>query len=203
MYINSTTNTNQTAFLTSPCLDMSRLVNPSLTFWYHMYGSDINTLYIESNASGNWQIIDSIVGQQQNSTISPWIQDSIPLIASQLSPYFKIRFRSFVNGQNSNIAIDDISIFGDSIVTSNTYISDLLKDENLNIYPNPNTGVFYIKGSEEIFGKNYEILNIQGQNIQKGQFQSNQEKVEIKNKAKGIYFLRVRELGIQTKIVVY
>ena len=205
MYINPNSSHTLTASLISPCIELSRTVNPVLTYWYHMYGIDINTLYVESNASGAWQVIDSIVGQQQMSSNSPWLQGSIALDSTNSSIGFKIRFRSTVTGRRSNISIDDISIKGDSIVTAiveNKYMYQPTEEDVL-VYPNPNNGQFYLYGNYKTIGEEYVILNLQGKQIGQGRLTAEKIQLNLNTSAKGIYFLLINKLGIQKKIIVY
>ena len=66
----------KTAFLLSPCFDISGLTNPYITFWYHMYGLDMGILYIDIDTGGTWIALDSIVGEQQTSDTDPWLVDT-------------------------------------------------------------------------------------------------------------------------------
>ncbi len=102
--------TGDEAILTSPCLDASNIVgNAVVSFWYHMYGSAINRLYVEYlNSNGEWITADSIVGQQQISSSDEWQNKVMFVPADQLH---KIRFRA-IRGSSyeGDIAIDDIFI---------------------------------------------------------------------------------------------
>jgi hypothetical protein len=96
--------------LTSPCLDASNIANMAVvSFWYHMYGSDINRLYIEYlNSNQEWITFDSIIGQQQTSNADAWKNKIAFVPADQLH---KIRFRAIRgNSYEGDIAIDDIYI---------------------------------------------------------------------------------------------
>lgn len=87
---------------------LSGLIVPSpnqcLTFWYHMYGRDINTLKVFQNNSGHNKELWSKSGSQGNK----WHVHSLPLI--NIGPY-RIIFKAFRgNADKSDIAVDDISI---------------------------------------------------------------------------------------------
>ncbi|OPL32967.1 hypothetical protein AM593_07550, partial [Mytilus galloprovincialis] len=79
-------------------------LNQCLTFWYHMYGRDINTLKVFQNSSGHNKELWSKTGNQGNK----WHVHSLPLI--NIGPY-RINFKAIRgNGDRSNIAVDDIFI---------------------------------------------------------------------------------------------
>ncbi len=114
--------------LTSPCIDMSNLQDTALiSFWYHMYGSDVNTLNIEYlNNSGEWISLGSITGQQQISNSDDWRMwiGFVPV-----NDFHKIRFVA-IRGSSyeGDIAIDDINISQTASIN--------LKAENISV-PSP------------------------------------------------------------------
>ena len=70
MYI-ETSNTGGPYTLTSECIDITALSNPSLRFYYHMYGATMGTLDVSINGTSVW----SLSGDQGNS----WIQAQVDL----------------------------------------------------------------------------------------------------------------------------
>ncbi len=62
---------------------------------------------------------------------------------------------------------------------------------NLSIFPNPNTGLFTIKGTNQ---GTYKILNINGQIVQQGDLQENGD-VDMSIAAQGIYFIHLSVNG--------
>ncbi len=100
------------AIIASPCFDFTNVAAPRLAYWYHMFGSNIGTLYVEAERNGNWIVIDSIVGQQQLAKFDPWARRVVSLNQFARSTV-KIRFRAPKNGTGGNqyIAIDDIEIY--------------------------------------------------------------------------------------------
>ncbi|MBL4577972.1 MAG: hypothetical protein JKX74_05830, partial [Flavobacteriales bacterium] len=103
-------NPGATASLLSSCLDISALSVPTVSYWYHMFGANMGTLYVEVNNGVSWVSVDSIVGQVQTADTDPWIGDSVDL--SAFSGIIQIRFRGVTGaGFTSDLAIDDITVF--------------------------------------------------------------------------------------------
>ena len=103
---------SRTAALISPCFDLTGLTTPTLTFDYHMYGSQINNLKTEVSTDGgsSWTQIFSRSNNQGNS----WFAQSIDLNTYKSS---NVVFRftattgaSSSNGWQSDIAIDNIRV---------------------------------------------------------------------------------------------
>lgn len=96
--------------ITSPQIFLDPVVaNPTLKFYHHMYGADIDSLYVEVDNGGGWTTIWSLSGSQQSASNDPWI-----LIQQSLLAYsgdtVQIRFTGVNNGFNGDIAIDEVSI---------------------------------------------------------------------------------------------
>lgn len=101
-----------------PCVVLKDSVARALSFYYHMYGSDISRLnvFIDSSSSTTssvtWHNALSIRNPQQYSESDEWIRADV-----DLSPYIgkviKIRFSAVIlpgSGAKANIAIDDLEI---------------------------------------------------------------------------------------------
>ncbi|MCH8317375.1 MAG: PKD domain-containing protein, partial [Bacteroidetes bacterium] len=101
---------NKTAILLSACIDISSLTAPRLEFWYHMFGANMGTLYVDVYSGGVWTTVDSLIGQQQTAQTDPWLKALVNL--SSFSGVIKIRFRGITGlAFDSDMAIDDIRIF--------------------------------------------------------------------------------------------
>ncbi len=104
-------NPSQTAIVEGPCVDLTQRTAASWSFWYHMWGGNMGTLYAEAADScadtpSTWTPISTISGDQGDS----WQQASIDL-ASRLGTKFKIRFRGVTgSGFQSDIDIDDVLV---------------------------------------------------------------------------------------------
>ena len=67
--------------LVTPCIDLTSLIAPKMSFWFHMYGSDIGTLRVDVLDSAGASMgtpytwsnnVNRIDGQQQNSSAAAW-----------------------------------------------------------------------------------------------------------------------------------
>ncbi|MEZ4721770.1 MAG: hypothetical protein R2813_07850, partial [Flavobacteriales bacterium] len=104
------------AILESACVNLSGEAAPLISYWYHMYGSVIDTLWFEGTSDGiNWIVYDSLPNQQQSAGAGsdPWRNHIVP-VPSNVG---KVRFRLTSQGCCAGDAsLDDVMIFGaDSI----------------------------------------------------------------------------------------
>lgn len=100
-----------------PCIDLRDSTARMLSFYYHMYGSDIRRLAIHidstyNSSTANWHIAKAIDGQQHSSESQGWSKAYL-----DLSPYIgkviKLRFYGVKDPSPTtyaHIAIDDIEI---------------------------------------------------------------------------------------------
>jgi len=98
------------AIFTSPCINISAYSNPTLKFWYHMFGANINSLKVDVLSNGVWHnSVGNIMGHQQNTATEPWKQAIVNL--SGYNGTIRFRFRAIKSSSYSaDIAIDDIAV---------------------------------------------------------------------------------------------
>lgn len=99
---------NVNANLWMPCLDLTSLSYPQLTFDYNMSGIDMGTLTVEVSTNGvTWTTLWTRSGDQGVN----WITDTIDLNAYTTESALRVRFNGVTgSGFNSDMAIDDVSI---------------------------------------------------------------------------------------------
>ncbi len=100
------------AEVVSPLIDLSPLNIPELTFWYHLFGSDIDSLSVEVFDGATWTTAWSIAGPQQTAKTDPW-QEAVVNISSYANDTIKVRFRAYrLNpfSLNAGISIDDFDV---------------------------------------------------------------------------------------------
>lgn len=99
------------ASLESPLIDISSLASPQLDFYYHMFGADMGSLFIEINDGTGWTIVDSLIGPQHNSASDPWLNRIIPL-NSYIGDTVQIKYTAIKSSGSfaGDICLDDIRI---------------------------------------------------------------------------------------------
>jgi PKD repeat protein len=107
------------AKLITPMISLANDTAPQLSFWYHMYGSEINMLRIDVRENGvaNWTPMDSIMGNSGGfvSQSSPWHEFLMPLDGF-IDDTVQFRFTAQrqisaqFNGANCRASLDDLSI---------------------------------------------------------------------------------------------
>ncbi|MCI0498283.1 MAG: M12 family metallo-peptidase, partial [Planctomycetales bacterium] len=114
-----------TIILEGPQLDASNYAM-TLSFYYHMYGSNIGTLNIDVYHDGAWQNgVWSITGQQQTSSGAPYSEGTVDL--SGYTGTIKVRFRGVAaGGTRGDMAIDDIRITGLALPNPPVFIGDII-----------------------------------------------------------------------------
>ena len=107
------------AKLITPLISLANDTAPQLSFWYHLYGSEINMLRVDVRENGvaNWTPMDSILGNSGGfvSQSSPWHEFIIPLDGF-IDDTVQFRFTAQrqisaqFNGANCRASLDDLSI---------------------------------------------------------------------------------------------
>ncbi len=103
---------DDSAFLYSPEIDLSNITDPYVTFSYHMFGGDIDSLTVyASNDNGfSWDTIGRIYGQQQTANTDAWLDTSFSLSA-YTNDTVSIAFLNVKStGFETDIAVDEFSI---------------------------------------------------------------------------------------------
>lgn len=95
--------------LTSPVVSTVSLANAALSFWYHMAGTAVGTIYIDVFSNGTWTNgVDSLVGAQQAINTDPWLNKVVSL--ASFSNSIQVRFRAICGtGWSGDMAIDAVS----------------------------------------------------------------------------------------------
>ncbi|TAE55760.1 MAG: hypothetical protein EAZ89_05355, partial [Bacteroidetes bacterium] len=97
--------------LFTPCISLSGLTTPRLSFWYHMAGVDIGTLEVRVIAAGVNTLAWSLSGPQQALETSPWLEGIVD-ISAYAGQTIQLEFRGICGPSfNGDIGLDDVSIF--------------------------------------------------------------------------------------------
>ncbi|PTM09315.1 MAG: hypothetical protein DA407_06090, partial [Bacteroidetes bacterium] len=121
---NTTTNVGQNVSITliSPCFDLTNYINPTFSFYYHMFGAGMGSLSVEisTDNGSNWNQLDAsgntvtntpiLNGQQQGSNAASWLQQNIDLNAYS-GLFIKLRFTGTTGSTYiSDMAIDQLNL---------------------------------------------------------------------------------------------
>jgi subtilisin family serine protease len=94
------------AYLVSPCLDLSAISEPEITFAYHMYGGDMGQMRLEIRGDGLWETMWSSAGNRQNL----WRLETLDL-SEYAGQVVRIRFIGIVGpGPRSDMALGFINL---------------------------------------------------------------------------------------------
>ena len=174
----------------TPCLDLTNGVQPTLSIWYHAYGSGIGWFHVDLFAGSEIirDVVPPIIGNQGDEwreleiDLSPWDGQIIGL-----------RFRGMTScDQAGDFAIDDVSLTDITPVDQwNQGISSQLR-----IYPNPTSGEFTIS-LKNVTGTTYHlrIIDLFGRNVFTQQVTTPEgtlrEKVNLSAFPAGIYLVQL------------
>ncbi len=101
------------AILTLPEFDLTPLTVPEISYFYHMYGADIQRLDLQvyDATSMTWTTIDSILGQQQSGSADAWLEARVDLSAYNTNTNLQLRFITVRGASfNGDVALDDITV---------------------------------------------------------------------------------------------
>jgi hypothetical protein len=88
-------NANDVAQLLSPLVDISALTSPEVRFSYHMFGTNIDTLFMDVNDGTGWSNgIFFLEGNQQSALADPWLDTAVSLAAFSSATTVQVRFRT-------------------------------------------------------------------------------------------------------------
>jgi len=189
-------------------VDVSALTTPELTFALASYNTDdidSNELYVEAWDGSAWAQVAMLT---QDSSL--WMSHTYSLASHTFGANLtRVRFRAErdPNGTvfyTNDLLIDDVKI-DEAVITS---INSTSNNVNLNVYPNPTSGLFTLNvNTTDVNELNIKVMNMHGQVVfAKNNFDniSNvNEQINLSNNAKGIYFVTVTsDKGIVTHKVV-
>ena len=147
---------NKTAIVNTECLNLENINECAISFFYHMFGKGVGSLFLEYTLDNEqWQILWEVKGNQGDE----WIFESIGLEVS--IPRGRLRFRAESNENNNQgiIALDHIKLYNTENVNLNIYYQDLDKDG----YGNPDSIQLFCSDLD-LFGYSKNRLDCNDQN---------------------------------------
>lgn len=192
LFINASTIPGRTAIIrTKDCLNLSLVPNPVVEFYYHMFGAQMGTLFVEvsTDNGANWLTIWSLSGNQGDL----WQKASI-----SLQPYntgaTRLRFRGVTGGQQSDMALDALYIgaASNSIFALKPTIgnSEIIRQDRL--YPNPSEGLFTLESSGKQPFESVDIYSQTGAMVWNSSIVSSSYLIDLSTQPVGVYFVRAR-----------
>jgi len=128
MYLETSCSAVRTANLETPTFDFTSAPSPQVSFWFHMYGNNMGSMFFEvsTNGGSTWSTLFTRTGQQHSSgAFSNWTQAVINASAYGGLSNVKFRFRGVSGtGFRSDMAIDDFLV--ENILPNNAGISALV-----------------------------------------------------------------------------
>ncbi|MGH1337916.1 MAG: trypsin-like peptidase domain-containing protein [Aureispira sp.] len=169
------------AILTSNCFNLSGLGNATVSFRYHMYGSNnMGDLKLQVSTGAGWTTIWSKVGNQGNS----WQLASVNINSYTSSSSVSFRFLGTTGTTwQGDMAIDAFAITGAPEAAT---VETVDAAPFLTVGPNPFQTHLNVATNMEGL-QQYRLVNIQGQVVQEGLLQGNS--IEVGNIARGVYFI--------------
>lgn len=178
---------NKEAVLMAPSIDLTGGVSPALDFWYHAYGSDIGRLHVDAfdGAMIHYDVMEPVVGNQGDE----W-KHAVVDLSEFNGKVIGLRFRGYTGGADKgDLALDDIAI------TDVTSVGESLSSEQIEVFPNPTTGLVNIsingiKGDYElnIFDLYGRVVYAASENVVSGNIN---KVVDLSGLEKGVYFLEL------------
>lgn len=101
---------------TKECVDFTTLTNPEMSFWYHMYGSDIDFLILQVKPTGTNTFVNvapSLITPANINSLDDWKYKSIDLstYGGTIIDMRLIGRKKATGGSKSDIAIDNLLIY--------------------------------------------------------------------------------------------
>lgn len=112
-YVESTDTCNlDTAILESPYIDLTNVVSPGFSFWYHQFTpdsiSDTFDILVSTDSGSTWSV--ELTGQN-NVPLDSWQFDSLGL-GGFVGQIIKLRIRFITSGDSIDFAVDDFIFHG-------------------------------------------------------------------------------------------
>ena len=172
------------AYLTSPCIDLTGVVNPQLSFRYHLYGGSMGELHVDVLNGTDWtlDVTNTMAFNQGN----VWRLRTIDLSAFA-NETINVRFRGITGWDSlSDMAIDDINI------TDATGLPEEALAGLMEVYPNPARDYLRLSLPEGHQAGEVVLFDLLGQVVQTRPVREDEQNLElnVNRVAKGAYVLR-------------
>jgi len=190
LYLEGTNCPDQTAMLISPCIDLTGVPYPRLSFACHMFGANTGNLHVDVLTSGSWT--EDIQGTViTGNTADQWLvfdQNLAPFSGSVIN----LRFRAETGSLDGDIALDNIRVENVPPV-SGTYDPDRL---HAAVFPNPSAGLYTVLAAKAAKGTVLTVSDLSGRVLHKleGVFDGNATVIlDLTGFPSGMYLLTLKD----------
>ena len=122
IYLEASACFNKTSFLLSPCIDLSTITGPQLSFWYNMSGAAMGELHLDILASG--ALIEDIMSPISGDQGTNW-QQAVVDLSAYAGDMITLRFRGITGADfTSDMALDDINIIETNIAPAPAFAAN-------------------------------------------------------------------------------
>lgn len=179
------------------------IVNNSTTGFAYPQAKIVNLTALPSGMSFhvnslNWEVFASAYnpGDTMSVYFSLYVTDSIPL-------NYTVDFRLYATNL-SPLSIDSCVFSKDFTLNLNSAPLSIKTFENprTKVYPNPANEYVEITFSKNELGREYQIVNMQGQLMKKGRIDTELMRENLEDYQAGVYFLKATFSNHVTKLVV-
>jgi len=185
--INSSTTTGLTGDLDLFLNLGNPALNYSLSFFYiNPYASDSLEIMLSTNGGSNFTSKGFILGGQIDTVQNLWNKRTYNLGAVNSSTSV-LRLRGHSNTFGFTRAIDSLDIK----TSPNTGVSQINNQTNIQLFPNPNHGLFTLKFENEN-AHNIQIFDPTGRVVLSESVEGNQYEIQLKDISKGLYFVKIQ-----------
>lgn len=172
------------------CLELIGGTSYTLDYWYKNFDLDAPCnleTYIGSEPTNT--AMSQLLTQDPVPTDTTY-QHSIKAFTVPNSGVYYIGFHaysSFGSG-SSSMRIDDINLDNGNFIGINE--NPVLR--NVNIFPNPGNGVFYLNSTKSSTKNSVDVYNISGQKVYSSQLNNlNQQRIDLSKLSNGVYTIRI------------
>jgi hypothetical protein len=168
-----------------------------------------SSLYIKFSSSGTPYVVFKDGGKSKKAVLmkyngTNWVSVGDPLSLGEAS-YTSLAFSS---GENPYVAYrDEASMRRTTVMKYGTItgLQEIAGNEKIQIYPNPNNGIFNIEYPNVVANNYIEVINLTGQMIySESPSSENITRIDLTGKPKGIYLVKIKQGAeiFQKKIIV-
>lgn len=186
-------NPTKRAVLNSPCFDLSSITEtPTLTFDYHMFGTNVGNMAVRVNDGTGWTTIWLLNGNQGNQ----WTTATISL-EEYADQTIQLRMDSTTGiGQRGDVAIDNI------MLSSEVLGIDAFALETIQMYPNPIQDVLHIDSPRTTI-QQVRIYDIRGRVVSDTTMNSQNSQIDVSALKAAVYFVEIStESGTTVKRII-